>query len=176
MALNKYMLTKNQKISKGLKSHYRAKKVKRDVKRIMLFIAIIAIANFIIGTPVQAPEARQWGLPRAEAREMSVVEEIRQIAREEDRGEWATYLVKLSYCESRHNPSATNSVGNTPAGSVDRGLFMYNSYWQSQVSDECAFSVDCSTRQTIKMIEAGKQHLWVCNSYVKGVPIEIVMK
>lgn len=169
-------MTKNEKISQSLKNYHQTKKTLKSVKKIQWFIVAVMIVSSIIGYKAQAPEARQWGLPVAEDREMSVPEQIRYIARQEGRSEWADYLVKLSFCESRHDPTATNSKGNYPADSIDRGLFMYNDYWQSQVSDECAFSVDCSTRQTIKMIEAGLQHRWVCDKYVKGVPLEIVMK
>ena len=104
-----------------------------------------------------------------------VEQQIYLIADEMGRPEWGEYLVKLAYCESRLDPKAVNSQGNNPADSVDRGLFQYNSYWQSQVSDECAFSVNCSVRKTIEFIEKGKQNLWVCDKYVKGVPIEVVI-
>jgi len=165
-----------KKISKGLKRYHNGRKAKRDLKRLLWFILIVGIVSQFTPYKLQAPEARQWGLPQAEEREMSVVEQIRQIARQEGRSEWADYLVKLSYCESRHKPLATNNKGNYPVYSIDRGLFMYNDYWQSQVSDDCAFDVECSTKQTIKMIEAGKQHRWVCDKYVRGVPIDVVMR
>jgi len=101
--------------------------------------------------------------------------QIHLIAEEMGRKEWAEYLVKLSYCESRLDPNAVNDKGNNPADSRDRGLFQYNSYWQSHISDECAFDVRCATENTIKMIEAGKQHRWVCDKYIKGVPISLVI-
>ena len=100
---------------------------------------------------------------------------IYNIADEMGRPEYAEYLVKLAFCESSMNPNATNDKGNNPSYSVDRGLFQYNSYWQSHITDECAYSVECATKNTIKMIEAGKQHRWVCDSKVKGVPIHLVI-
>ena len=100
---------------------------------------------------------------------------IYNIADEMERPEYAEYLVKLAFCESSMNPDATNDKGNNPSYSVDRGLFQYNSYWQSHITDECAYSVECATKNTIKMIEAGKQHRWVCDSKVKGVPIHLVI-
>ena len=170
------MLTKNQKISRSLKLHYRTKKTLKSVKKILWFVLFIAIVSQFTPYKLLAPETRQWGLPVAEDRtDLSVADQIRIIAKEEGHSEWADYLVKLSYCESRHNPEATNGNGNNPVDSVDRGLFQYNSYWQSQVSDECAYDITCSTNQTIKMIEAGKQHRWVCDRYVKGVPLEVVI-
>ncbi len=101
--------------------------------------------------------------------------QIHLIAEEMGRKEWGEYLTKLAYCESRLDPNAVNDKGNNPADSKDRGLFQYNSYWQSHISDECAFDVDCATRNTIKMIEAGLQHRWVCDKYIKGKPIALVI-
>ncbi len=116
-------MTKNQKISKSLKSYHRTKRALKSAKRIFIFIAVVAWLNFIIGVQANAPEARQWGLPQARDRELSVIEQIRQIAKEEGAGQYADYLVKLSYCESRHDPLAVNDKGNNPADSRDRGLF-----------------------------------------------------
>ena len=168
-----------QRISKSLKSFHNSKKVIRDAKKIAVFIAAVMIVSFFIGKPALAPmNARHHtsGFPSASERQMSVAEQIRTIAKEANRGEWADYLVKLAYCESNLNPSATNGVGNYPEGSVDRGLFQYNSYWQSKVSDECAFDVECATRTTIEFVEAGNQNLWVCDKIVKGTPIELIVK
>ena len=94
-----------------------------------------------------------------------IEEYIKTIAKEMN-FKWTDYLIKLAKCESRLDPKATNDKGNTPKGSIDRGLFQFNSYWQKRVSDECAFSIDCSTKEAIKMINAGKQHLWVCDKIV----------
>lgn len=92
--------------------------------------------------------------------------QIRAIADEMD-FKWSDYLVRLAYCESRLDPMATNRQGNNPSDSYDRGLFQFNSYWQKQVLDECAYDVRCSTETTIKMINDGKQHLWACDDIIK---------
>jgi hypothetical protein len=105
---------------------------------------------------------------------LSVEEQIREIAREHN-FQWPDYLVKLAHCESTMNPSASNSIGNKPVGSIDRGLFQINDYWHPNVSDECAYNLRCSTEYTIKLINKGKQNLWVCNNKVKGVPLEVVL-
>jgi hypothetical protein len=170
-------MTKNEKISKSLKLHYRTKKTIKSVKKISIFIAIVMWVSFLAGAEAKAPEARQWGLPVSGDRtDISIADQIRIVAMDEGHPEFATYLVKLAYCESKLDPTAINDKGNNPATSKDRGLFQYNSYWQSQVSDECAFDLTCSTKQTIKMIEAGKQHRWVCDKYVKGVPLAVVIQ
>lgn len=90
---------------------------------------------------------------------------IKEIAKEENFDD-PQLLIDLAWCESRLNPYAVNGHGNSPAGSVDRGLFMFNDYWQPQVSDECSFSPECATRTTINKIKAGGLHLWVCAQYI----------
>jgi len=78
------------------------------------------------------------------------------------------FLLSLAYCESRFNPANVNRNGNKPVTSVDRGLFQFNSYWQKRVPDSCAFDAECATRETIKLLQAGKSHLWVCSKIVKA--------
>jgi hypothetical protein len=96
----------------------------------------------------------------------TVEQQIRRIAKEEN-FQWPDWLVKVSFCESRHNPFATNAKGNSPAGSVDRGLFMWNSYHHKEITDACAFSVDCSTREAIKLVLKGRQSEFICNKLIK---------
>lgn len=79
---------------------------------------------------------------------------------------WPDYLVRLAKCESGLRADATNTRGNNPSWSVDRGVFQWNSYWQSGVSDECAFDIDCATKKTMEKINAGGQHIWVCDRYI----------
>lgn len=96
----------------------------------------------------------------------TVEESIRRIAKEEN-FKWPDYLVKLAKCESSLNPKAVNIHGNKPSTSKDRGLFQLNDYWHKHVSDSQAFDIDFSTRYTIKLINEGKQGLWVCNNKIK---------
>jgi hypothetical protein len=155
---------------------YKTKKVKTQIlywKVLVgtMFLAVIVMGavgtwtNRVLGAePVSVTITR----PELVVEEVETVEQqIRRIAKEEN-FKWTDFLVKLANCESRLDPYATNGKGNKPAGSVDRGLFMFNSYWQKGVSNECAFSVDCSTRLTIKMINEGKQHLWMCSKIIKN--------
>lgn len=93
-------------------------------------------------------------------RQLTIEEQIRSIADSENFGD-SDFLVELARRESGLNPNRIQSKRNKPLGSADRGLFQFNNYWQSKVSDDCAMSVECSTKTTIKMIKAGKAHLWV---------------
>ncbi len=113
-----------------------------------------------------APEAQieaNTSVPQASVK--SVEQQIRDIAKEHN-FKWIDYLVRLADCESKLNPLAVNDKNNNPSWSKDRGLFQYNSHWQSGVSDECAFDIRCSTEKAIDMINSGKQRLWVCNDLV----------
>jgi hypothetical protein len=52
--------------------------------------------------------------------------------------------------ESGRRASNSNSQGNSPP-STDRGAWMFNSYWQEDVSDHCAYDWECSTREMLKL-------------------------
>lgn len=90
---------------------------------------------------------------------------IREIAHQEN-FKWPDYLVKLINCESQFRTDAVNIYGNNPVTSKDRGLLQFNSHWQARVSDECAYNLDCSVKEAIKMINNGQQDKWVCNDII----------
>ncbi len=52
--------------------------------------------------------------------------------------------------ESGRRASNSGSEGNSPP-STDRGAWMFNSYWQERVADECAYDWVCSTREMLKL-------------------------
>lgn len=113
-----------------------------------------------------APEAQilpKTSTPQVVAK--SVEQQIRDIAKEHN-FKWPDYLVRLADCESKLNPLAVNDKNNNPSWSKDRGLFQFNSHWQSKVSDECSFDIRCATEKAMEMINNGKQHLWACNQIV----------
>jgi len=90
--------------------------------------------------------------------------QIRAIA-DELNFEWPDYLVKLAKCESSMNPKAVSKPNRN--GSVDRGLFQWNSKLPPlEITEECSLDIDCSTRKTIEAINLGKQHHWMCNKIV----------
>lgn len=43
----------------------------------------------------------------------------------------------------------SNAQGNTPEGSIDRGLWMVNDHWHAACSNECAFDWRCATRYIV---------------------------
>jgi len=97
----------------------------------------------------------------------NVKEQIRLIA-DEKGFKWPDYLIRLARCENDNfDPKRTNVLGNTPAHSVDRGIFMINDYWHAEVSDECAFDVRCATEWTMERINDGYQSEWMCDAKAK---------
>lgn len=101
-------------------------------------------------------------LPKTEKKNLTMEQRIRRIAGEHD-FRWPGYLVRLARCESKMDPTATNSNGKY---GTDRGLFQINNKYHPEVSDECAFSVRCATKWTMEMINNGEQHQWACNELV----------
>ncbi len=62
----------------------------------------------------------------------------------------------ISFAENHDgNPRAVNTAGNNPPTSVDRGLWMINNKWHSEVSDDCAFDPVCSTKEAYRISKGG---------------------
>ena len=152
----------------------------KKIQQYSLIAMALAVAVFTLllvanqaqsegGAPVEIIPAVAESVEKESAPEESkpiagtVEEQIRAIAGEVN-FKWPDYLVKLAKCESRLNPSATNSIGNS-AG-VDRGLFQINDFYHREVPSTCAFSIDCSTRWTIERINQGYQHEWSCDRII----------
>lgn len=114
---------------------------------------------------------RQNVLPVNQSKEkLTIQDRIRLVAKNEG-FENTELLLQLAWHESvkvygQKAELGFNSRGNNPTTSIDRGVFMYNSHWKSNVSNECSFSVECSTKQAIKDIRAGKVNQWVAVKYV----------
>ena len=86
--------------------------------------------------------------------------QIRQIA-EECNFKWTDYLVRLAKCESGLNPKA---LGDGMFKS--RGIFQISKFYHPNISDECAYDVECATKFTIEKINAGQQGLWTCDRII----------
>lgn len=134
----------------------------------VLVVAGFVIANAIMAEPVPMPTAIAPAVA-AEVVEptLTVEEQIRAIAAEHD-FQWTDYIVSLAECESGLDPNAVNTIGNTPEGSRDRGLFQINDHHHPEVSDAVAFDVRLSTEWTMWRIENGYQHEWMCDEAAKN--------
>jgi len=84
-----------------------------------------------------------------------IIKKIRQIAKEE--GVDPDLAVKVAECESGLNPSA---IRKNPNGTWDRGLYQWNDYYHPEISDECAYDIDCATRAFCKAVKKGHLNWW----------------
>lgn len=66
-----------------------------------------------------------------------------------------------------------NSTGNSPAGSVDRGLFQINSYWHSEVSNACAADPLCNAEAAFR-ISSGGTNWSSWSTWQKGIAQQYV--
>lgn len=107
------------------------------------------------------------GNDRSSSEVKTVEEQIRQLA-DEHNFRWPDYLVNLACCEGLLETDTTNDKGNTPSYSIDRGLYGINDFWHSEISDDCAFDLHCSTLWTMKRINEGYQYEWMCDKKIKG--------
>ena len=85
----------------------------------------------------------------------SVGEQIRRIAKEEGVDPELAY--KVAKCESSLNPDAR---GINKTGSVDRGVFQWNDKYHPEITNDCAYDVDCATRAFCKAQKEGNLSWW----------------
>lgn len=152
-------------ISKGLKRHYRKKKLKNMLVRSGLILAVIlsiAVLSFKPDALADYPD-RHTHLPQAkDETNLSIPNQVRLIALRNDFKD-IEYLLKLINCESRFDPYATNLNGGH---SLDAGLLQINQRYNKQVGLQCSFDINCSTEWAIKEIKAGRQWKWMCDKIV----------
>lgn len=122
-----------------------------------------ALATPLKAKPVVAPRVKSG---RWSASQLAVASRVVAIAREE-KYDRLSFLLALADCESSLDPANSNTKGNNPSWSKDRGLFMWNSHWQKDVSDTCAYNLDCATREAIKDLKAGRASQWMCTAIVE---------
>lgn len=118
----------------------------------------------------QAPKAPKLTAKPAYVRKghnESIMDSIRLEAQKQGYDD-VELALDIADCESLFDPNARNNKGNTPSYSTDWGLWQYNDYWQrNNLTKECMLDVECSTRQAIKDLKAGKAHQWSCYRKVR---------
>jgi len=80
---------------------------------------------------------------------------IREIAKEE--GVDPSLAVRVAEAESTLQPMAVNVNTN---GSIDRGLYQFNDKFHPEITDECAYTVECATRAFCKAVKEGHLSWW----------------
>lgn len=73
-------------------------------------------------------------------------------------------VMMLIQAESGFDRLAVNKNRN---GSWDFGLWQLNNKAHPEISKECAFSVECSTRESLKIIKSRGFREWSANKYLK---------
>jgi hypothetical protein len=73
-------------------------------------------------------------------------------------------VFRIIECESRWNVYFKEKMKD---GSYDRGLYAFNSFHYANVSDECAFNVECATREFIKSYKNNKLNDWLCARHLE---------
>lgn len=90
-----------------------------------------------------------------EAKTETVEQIIRRIAKNE--GVDPKLAVRVAKCESGLNPAAKNINSD---GSIDRGLFQWNSRWHPEITGPVAFNAEKSTRAFCKAFKEGHLSWW----------------
>lgn len=90
----------------------------------------------------------------------TVGEQIRRIAKEEGVDPELAY--RVAKCESALKPDAR---GINTTGSVDRGVFQWNDKYHPEITDNCAFDVDCATRAFCKAVKEDHLSWWSASKH-----------
>ena len=114
---------------------------------------LITIVLFYFGKKEVLDKIIEKHLP--EPRFEAVEDTIKRIARDE--GVDPALALRVAKCESGLNPAIQNINTN---GSIDRGLFQWNSRWHPEITDEIAFDVEGSTRAFCKALKNGNLSWW----------------
>ena len=143
----------------------------RQAKLVLLFFVILTVLvvflnerkqiyEEIIEAPILEEVVEEIEIP------LTTEEIIRKIAKEREWNDNAIdILVKIAYCESRFDDYA---IGFNDNGTIDRGLFQFNSYWRKDVSNKCAFNIECATNEAINTANRnGNFNAWACYRKIK---------
>ena len=126
----------------------------------------LIVANLIIGfLTVQKMENfykdyAKLETKQAEAKEITLQEDpYTWVQRQwEDAGADWIKVWAIVQCESGWNQEA---AGVNTNGTIDRGLYQLNSI--HNINPSCAFNLECSTKEAIKMWQEQKFDPWVCS-------------
>lgn len=99
-----------------------------------------------------------------------VIDRIRQVIKDRGFERGSDLISIIQDCENRaldpfqyHINRHRNEVGEIVSCSVDRGIAMFSDIHQPDVSDECAFTLECAINKMIdKYYEWGSFDAWVC--------------
>ncbi len=99
---------------------------------------------------------------RVLTQEEKMVQIMSEVARQEQYDN-PELLIAIARAESRFDPNVRGEQDPR-----DRGLFQINSYYNPQVTDECAFDPWCSSRWTVQELQEGRAWKWNASRYKWG--------
>jgi hypothetical protein len=142
----------------------------KGFKRLFI-VAIVMASTIALASPSlvnsiisQDIGLKQNLLPLNGSRTMTVPEQINAIAQSRNFAH-TSYLLRLSYCESRFNQYTVNDNGKF---GKDYGVFQINLKYHPEITVAQAQDINFATNWTIDQINAGRQSLWVCDRLIKG--------
>ena len=150
-------------------SNFREKLEPADVIAIIVIVGGLALkftgADGLVGTLLTAVVIYYFGdrtiggkiLKKQDQKKLygGPEEIIRRVAGSE--GVDSDLAIRIARCESGLDPKAVN-VNNT--GSKDRGIFQWNDKYHPEITDVCAFDVECSTRAFCRAVRGGNISWW----------------
>lgn len=114
---------------------------------------LTAIVLFYFGKKELVDKNKEKNPPTAKVETVEAT--IRRIAKAE--GVASDLAVRVARCESGLNPNAKHT---NPQGSIDRGLYQWNSRWHKEITDEVAFDIEKSTLAFCGAVKAGHLSWW----------------
>jgi hypothetical protein len=122
------------------------------LKYLILSLLFATIVYWLIFAPKALSETAQEVLEPVQVintKTLSVKEQIQYTFG----NKWElAYAVMMS--EGEGDPKAKN-YNTDPRKTHDRGLYQINSYWHSEVSDKCAYDIQCSTKEAYRISKGG---------------------
>lgn len=115
------------------------------LKQIQLLRKLIRLYHLIIALKQASPYKSK----------NEVAARIRQIAVQEQID--PELAIRVAVCESGLNPFSINYNAN---GTIDRGVFQWNDFYHPEVTDKCAFNLECATRAFCKAVREGHLDWW----------------
>ena len=103
-------------------------------------------------------------------KEGSYQERISKVAKQEGFEELGE-LLALAQCESSFNPVCefhSDECINPYNNSYDRGFFQISRRYHPEVTDECAFDLECATKESIRIIRQRGFEEWTCGKIAKN--------
>jgi len=144
------------------------KKVNVLARDFKVLVVVLIIASSVIGISSTQVERMidRINLNQVKAqepgKELSVKDYVLGEVTKAGLDPYEAYIL-ITTCENPTWNPDKHVVNNDKYHSIDRGIFMINSYWHKEVSNLCAYDYKCNTREAIRIrLQDGNWHQWTC--------------